>query len=213
MDKKIADIRKEYAQHTLDISDVAKNPVNQFTQWFDQALKSDVTEPNAMHLATLDKEGNPTGRIVLLKGIEDQNFVFYTNYNSHKGQEIEKHPFVSLTFFWPELERQVRVQGSVHKVSADLSDTYFASRPRGSQIGAWVSPQSQTIESREMLEKLNQDLTAKFEGKAIERPKHWGGYAVHPEKIEFWQGRPNRLHDRICYTKEVSSWKVERLAP
>lgn len=213
MDKKIADIRKDYARHTLDIADVKEDPLDQFTAWFDQVLDSEVMEPNAMYLSTLDKEGNPSGRIVLLKGIESKAFVFYTNYNSHKGREIEKHPFVSLTFFWPELERQVRIQGKVSKVSAALSDAYFASRPRGSQIGAWVSPQSQVIESREMLEKLNEDLTAQFEGKEIERPKHWGGYAVHPEKVEFWQGRPNRLHDRICYTKEVSSWKIERLAP
>lgn len=211
--KNIADIRTEYSKKSLEVSDVLPDPLAQFTLWFDEVLTSEVLEPNAMSLATVKADGKPANRIVLLKGIEEGGFVFYTNYNSHKGQELLRNPQASLTFLWAELERQVRIEGTVEKVRPELSDEYFNSRPRSSQIGAWVSPQSQIIESRQQLEKIYVELEQKFEGKTVERPPHWGGFVLRPEAIEFWQGRPSRLHDRIRYSKEEDNWKIARLAP
>lgn len=209
----IADIRKEYKQRSLDESDVVKDPVQQFSKWWEEAINSRIDEVNAMTLATADATGKPSARIVLLKGVDENGFVFFTNYNSHKGEDIAANPFASLVFFWKELERQVRIEGTISKVSAEESDAYFNSRPAGSRIGAWASPQSKVIASRQVIEKKVQELEKDFDGKTIERPQHWGGYVVIPQVIEFWQGRPSRLHDRIQYTKVGNAWKIERLAP
>lgn len=209
----IADIRKDYKQRSLDESDVVKDPVQQFSKWWEEAMNSEIDEVNAMTLATADAAGKPSARIVLLKGFDEKGFVFFTNYNSHKGGDIAANPFVSLVFFWKELERQVRIEGTISKVPAEDSDAYFNSRPAGSRIGAWASPQSKVIASREVIEKKVTELEKDFEDKPIERPPHWGGYVVAPQVIEFWQGRPSRLHDRIQYTRIETGWKVERLAP
>lgn len=214
LDEAIARMRREYTQHSLDTNDVFPDPVLQFQQWFDEATKAQLPEPNAMTLSTISLEGKPSARIVLLKGLEEGSFVFYTNYHSRKGQEIKAYPQVALTFFWVELERQVRIGGSVKKISDERSTQYFHSRPRGSQIGAWVSSQSQKIADRTVLEQRLQELTREFEGQTVPKPPHWGGYAVTPHIVEFWQGRPNRLHDRILYTlKGNNNWTIERLAP
>ncbi len=213
MKQSIADIRKEYTALSLKASEVDANPVDQFLSWFDMALNAEIMEPNAMTLSTIEGS-KPTSRIVLLKGVENEEFVFYTNYNSSKGQQMEKSPFVSLNFFWPELERQVRIDGEVRKVDEATSDAYFKSRPRGSQIGAWVSPQSETIENRESLDNRLKEIELKFKDKDVDRPAHWGGYTVKPKMMELWQGRPSRLHDRIRYTfSESKNWQIERLAP
>ena len=209
----LADLRKEYTLTGLDIIDVAADPITQFNRWFDEAMQAGVPEPNAMHLATVDADGRPAGRIVLLKGVQDAGFVFYTNYQSRKGQELAAHPVASLTFFYQELERQIRIKGSVEKVSAEDSDAYFKIRPRGSQIGAWVSHQSDVIVSRQTLEERQHELITTFEGQEIPRPPHWGGYRVVPDHVEFWQGRPSRLHDRIQYRLEAQQWVIERLSP
>ncbi|WP_340153466.1 pyridoxamine 5'-phosphate oxidase [uncultured Marivirga sp.] len=213
MKQSIADIRKEYTALSLSASEVDPNPVSQFLSWFDMALKAEIMEPNAMTLSTID--GNkPASRIVLLKGVENEEFVFYTNYKSSKGFQMDQNPNVSLNFFWPELERQVRIDGMVQKVDVATSDDYFNSRPRGSQIGAWVSPQSEVIETREVLDSRLKKVELKFQDKVVERPSHWGGYRVKPNMIEFWQGRPSRLHDRIRYTiSDSRNWKIDRLAP
>lgn len=213
MKQSIADIRKEYTALSLQATEVDANPVDQFLSWFDMAINAEIMEPNAMTLSTID--GNkPSSRIVLLKGVENEEFVFYTNYKSAKGHQMANSPYVSLNFFWPELERQVRIEGTVQKVDEATSDAYFKSRPRGSQIGAWVSPQSEIIESREVLNKRLEEIELKFKDRDVERPPHWGGYSVKPNLIEFWQGRPSRLHDRIQYTfSEASNWTIERLAP
>ncbi len=210
----IADIRKEYIHHSLDESDVAAHPIKQFDLWWSELLQSKVDEVNAMTLATASADGFPSARIVLLKGYDEQGFVFFTNYNSYKGQQLEENPRACLVFFWKELERQVRVTGLIEKVSAAESDAYFHSRPHSSRIGAWASPQSQVIPNRELLKAKEEELKTAFEGKEIPRPLHWGGYRVRPITVEFWQGRPSRLHDRIQYSlEEDGSWKIERLAP
>ncbi|MCG8387416.1 MAG: pyridoxamine 5'-phosphate oxidase [Cytophagales bacterium] len=210
----IEDIRKEYTRHSLDVMDVDKDPIKQFNTWFDEANTSEVLEVNAMTLATVSDKGLPSARIVLLKGIEDDGFVFYTNYQSDKGKDLAANPVAALTFFWPELERQVCIRGQVEKVSEEKSTEYFQSRPRGSQIGAWTSPQSSIIQDRDVLEKREEQVHEKYKGQEVlPRPKQWGGYSVKPFSIEFWQGRPSRLHDRIVYTKNGNQWKINRLAP
>lgn len=214
MAENIQDIRKEYTAKTLEEMEVKPDAVEQFKVWFDEALHSSVTEANAMNLATASDKGIPSSRVVLLKGIEDGGFTFYTNYQSRKGKEIESNPAVALTFFWPELERQVRIQGLSEKLSEEVSEAYFQSRPKASQIGAWSSPQSAVIASRGILEKREKELQEKFKDEdVLPKPKQWGGYRVMPYLIEFWQGRAGRLHDRILYTLKNDIWQINRLAP
>ncbi|MBB6328418.1 pyridoxamine 5'-phosphate oxidase [Algoriphagus iocasae] len=209
----ISAIRQEYSLKSMNINDLSPNPLSQFDQWFKEALDAKVIEINAMTLSTLGEDGIPNGRIVLLKEV-DTGFVFFTNYQSQKGRELEKNPFGSLTFFWPELERQVRIKGNIDKVSEKLSDEYFLSRPIGSQIGAWTSPQSTKINSREELHSRQKEIEKKFENSPITRPPHWGGYRLTPNYMEFWQGRPSRLHDRVCYElQENGDWELSILAP
>lgn len=211
----LADIRINYSKQMLNRDAVDENPLKQFDVWMQQALTAKVDEPTAMTLSTADGHGKPSARIVLLKAIEDAGFVFYTNYESRKGQQLAENPYASLTFFWPALERQVRVEGIVEKVADSVSDAYFQSRPKGSQLGAWSSPQSQPIDSRKALEDLEQKYSQEFKAQeVIPRPAHWGGYQVNPDRVEFWQGRPNRLHDRLVYLKAGDgTWTIERLAP
>ena len=210
----IADIRRDYSLKTLNEDEVADSPFLQFADWWQQAIESEIDEVNAMTLATASLEAVPSARIVLLKGYDEKGFVFYTNYESAKGRELAENPKASLLFFWKELERQIRITGIVEKVSNAESDEYFLSRPTGSQIGAWASPQSHVIENRSWLEKQVKMLEEKFSSEAVTRPSHWGGYRVKPVIIEFWQGRSSRLHDRLQYSlQENGSWKIERLAP
>lgn len=211
---KIAGIRKEYTKASLDITSVNENPILQFEKWFNEALQSNALEPSAMTLATISPNGKPSARIVLLKGISNDRFYFYTNYQSQKGQELENNPACALTFFWPELERQVRISGFAERASAQESDQYFQSRPRGSQVGAWASPQSVAIKDRSLLESRVKEIEERFKNeKVLPRPKQWGGYAVSPFEIEFWQGRASRLHDRVLYTLIDGKWQINRLAP
>lgn len=210
----LAALRENYTKGSLDVSDVLPSPIQEFHKWFNQAVDSQILEPNAMHLCTVSPDGKPSARIVLLKTLDATGFTFYTNYQSRKGHEMDANPNACLTFFWGELERQVRIEGTIEKVDAKDSDDYFAVRPRGSQIGAWVSNQSQVVESREVLIEKEKAFIAQFEGQDVPRPDHWGGYRLVPNYIEFWQGRPSRLHDRIAYTLEESgNWKIERLSP
>jgi len=213
MKKEIAELRKDYQLETLDESDVAANAIDQFTSWWQQAIKSEIDEVNAMTLATATKNGLPSARIVLLKDYDERGFVFYTNYKSHKGNIIDENSNVALVFFWKELERQIRIEGIAEKVSNEESDAYFQSRPAESRIGAWASAQSSVIYGRDVLDENVKKYTKEF-GAVIPRPAHWGGYLVKPSMIEFWQGRSNRLHDRIQYNrKSDGTWKIERLAP
>lgn len=210
----IADIRKDYRLQTLDETGVAADPIQQFGIWWQEALQSEIVEVNAMTLATANEQGVPSARIVLLKGYDERGFVFFSNYESKKAGDLQVNPVASLVFFWKELERQVRISGSVEKVTELESDQYFQSRPEGSRIGAWASPQSTVISSRQVIEEKVEALQAAFEGKEIPRPLHWGGYRVVPTRIEFWQGRSSRLHDRIQYTLQPDgNWIIERLAP
>ncbi|MDR4126222.1 pyridoxamine 5'-phosphate oxidase [Yanghanlia caeni] len=207
----VADLRQKYGKFELLESGMAGTPFEQFTQWFAQALEAGVAEPNAMTLATVGPDQAPSARIVLLKGFDENGFVFYTNYESRKGRDLAAHPQAALLFFWQPLERQVRIEGRIEKTTAEESDAYFRSRPLGSRIGAWVSPQSQPI-SREALEARNAELTAQL-GDDPQRPPHWGGYRVVPHRVEFWQGRPSRLHDRLAYELQGDAWVLQRLAP
>jgi len=214
MNPSIADLRKEYSSQSLLETDVEPDPFDQFQKWWMQAVNSQINEPNAMTLATASSDGMPAARIVLLKGFDKDGFVFFTNYKSYKAMQLEENPRACLVFFWKELERQVRITGLVKKISEKQSDEYFYSRPKGSQIGAWTSPQSQVIESRDWLDKQYLQLSEEFKEKELKRPPYWGGYLVTPVIIEFWQGRPSRLHDRIQYSlQENGSWKTERLSP
>ncbi len=210
----IEKLRQEYSKASLDSADINTNPIQQFQKWFNEAQQTNIHEPNAMSLATVSSDGRPSLRIVLLKGIENEKFLFYTNYQSKKGIQLAENPACALTFFWPELERQIRIEGVVERVSPDKSTSYFQSRPRGSQLGAWVSPQSSTIKGRAILEERLAEMEKKFEGvDKLPKPQQWGGYAVTPHIIEFWQGRPNRLHDRLEFANVEGIWKMARLAP
>lgn len=209
---KLADLRKSYMMGSLSEEDVTPNPIDQFKIWFDQAQHAELPEPNAMTVASVDENGKPSSRVVLIKDVSPQGFVFFTNYNSRKGLALQANPHAALLFFWPELERQIRIEGSIEKVSDQESDEYFHSRPLDSRIGAWASPQSQVISGRSVLVAKAAEYALKF---ALNppRPPHWGGFRVKPEVLEFWQGRPSRLHDRIRYTLHQNQWKIERLAP
>ena len=209
----LQNLRQDYRSAELSEQDIDQNPIAQFKTWFQQALDAQLYEPNVMTLATASAEGVPSARIVLLKGFDEEGFVFYTNYESHKGRELQENPRAALVFFWAELERQVRIEGTVSKVDPAVSTAYFHSRPHGSQIGAMVSPQSQVIKSRTELENHIVILKEKYDGQEVPRPAHWGGYVVKPSTIEFWQGRPSRLHDRIRYKFIEGSWIIDRLAP
>jgi pyridoxamine 5'-phosphate oxidase len=225
MSNEIADIRKDYKLASLEEADVAANPIDQFTRWWSEAVASQIDEVNAMTLATANAAGVPAARIVLLKGYNPNGFIFFTNYESDKGKNLAQNPKAALVFFWKELERQIRIEGTVEKVSAEESDRYFNSRPASSRIGAWASPQSAVIENRLVIEQNVERYSSIFANDSIERPDHWGGYIVKPTSIEFWQGRSSRLHDRIRYVLENSAynaatdtrtdlnWKIERLAP
>jgi pyridoxamine 5'-phosphate oxidase len=225
MSNAIADIRKDYKLASLDEGDVASNPIDQFTRWWNEAVSSQIDEVNAMTLATANAAGIPAARIVLLKGYDANGFVFFTNYESDKGKNLAQNPVAAIVFFWKELERQIRIEGTVEKVSAADSDRYFNSRPAASRVGAWASPQSAVIENRLVIEQNVEKYSSIFANDSIERPDHWGGYIVKPTSIEFWQGRSSRLHDRIRYTLETNgynagtdtrsdaNWKIQRLAP
>ena len=214
MHNNIADIRRDYSHKSLSESDVDANAIRQFEKWWQEAVNSKIDEVNAMTLATASCDGLPSARIVLLKGFNEDGFVFFTNYKSYKAMQLEENPKACLVFFWKELERQVRIMGLVKKVSSEESDSYFHSRPKYSRIGALASPQSQVIESRQWIDEEFVKLVEEYKDKDPQRPSHWGGYSIKPIIMEFWQGRPSRLHDRIQYTlEENGEWKIERLAP
>jgi pyridoxamine 5'-phosphate oxidase len=214
MNEHAAAIRKEYTQKALVESEMETDPIRQFNIWWQDAIEAKIIEVNAMTLATASADGMPSARTVLLKGFSEKGFIFFTNYNSFKGQQLSENPKASLLFFWKELERQVRITGIVEKLSSEESNAYFQSRPRASQVGAVASPQSQVIQSRQWLDEKYKEVDKQFENTSVQKPSHWGGYIVRPVIIEFWQGRPGRLHDRILYTLlEDASWKIERLAP
>jgi pyridoxamine 5'-phosphate oxidase len=209
----LAELRRNYSLGSLDEASVERDPLRQFHTWFAQALDAKLPEPNAMTLATADRSGRPAARIVLVKGADERGFVFFTNYQSRKGVELAENPRASLLFHWVELERQVRIEGTVVMTEPEESDAYYASRPAGSRIGAWASEQSKVIESRALLEAREREVIAQY-GDHPPRPPHWGGYRVVPDAIEFWQGRSSRLHDRLLYTRAAgSSWQIARLSP
>lgn len=213
-EKKISEIREEYREDGIVKSDLFDDPIDQFNQWMKEALDAGIEQPNAMTLATSTREGRPSARIVLLKEVTNQGFIFFTNYSSQKSRELEANPYAALVFLWLPVSRQIRVEGSVQRVSGDLSDEYFSTRPRGSQIGAWASNQSSFAESRDAIEASFSKLEDTYRGEEIPRPPNWGGYVLQPERIEFWQGRPSRLHDRILYRKDdTGEWEKVRLFP
>ena len=210
----MADLRKEYTLSGLRRADLDPDPLAQFRKWFQQAVDADVHEPSAMTLATVDSDAQPSARIVLVKGLDERGFSFFTSYESRKGRELAANPRASLVFFWKELERQVGIRGTVSKLSREESEKYFQLRPRGSRLGAWTSQQSQPIASRSVLEEKLRQLEQKYPGEEVPLPPYWGGYVLAPAEIEFWQGRLNRLHDRVRYTRQPdNSWKIERLSP
>ncbi len=214
MQTSLADLRRDYALTRLDEDSADADPIRQFQRWFQEALRAEVTEPNAMTLATSDREGQPHARIVLLKDVAATGFVFFTNYNSAKGRELTENPRAALVFLWQELERQVRVEGTVSRVAPDESEHYFHTRPRGSQIGALASRQSQPAANRQILEQRFTELDQRYRDGTIPRPTHWGGYRLLPSRLEFWQGRRNRLHDRLCYQRITEQdWQLQRLEP
>lgn len=211
--KEIAAIREDYAKSSLSENEVLGNPIEQFKKWFSEALVSEVTEPTAMVVSSATVDGKPSSRVVLMKDIKTDGISFFTNYNSRKGQEIVANPFVSVLFFWPELQRQVRMEAQVEKLAPEESDEYFSSRPRGSQIGAIASPQSAIINNREELEHRVEEVASEVGEGEIQRPNFWGGFLLKPYRMEFWQGRSSRLHDRIVYKQEEGSWSINRIAP
>jgi len=211
----LADLRINYSRASLDEADVAHDPFAQFERWFKEALAAKLPEPNTMTLATVGDDGRPSARIVLIKGVDERGFVFFTNYESRKGRDLAAHPQAALLFYWIELERQVRIEGRIEKTTAEESDRYFASRPLGSRIGAWASEQSAVIDSRATLEAQEKAVSERY-GDNPPRPPHWGGYRLVPDSIEFWQGRPSRLHDRLLYTRDADTspaWSISRLSP
>lgn len=209
----IADLRRDYRARALGEHDVHANPIEQFRTWFDEATRAELLDANAMTLATASPDGEPAARIVLLKGVSDAGFVFFTNYESAKAADLTANPRACLVCFWPELERQVRITGTVTRTTAAESDAYFAVRPVDSQLGAWASPQSRVIPDRADLDRRLAEVAARFTAGPVCRPPHWGGFLVVPQIIEFWQGRPNRLHDRLRYRRAAVGWTIERLAP
>lgn len=210
----VNNVRRDFADKALDIESVGDDPFAFFEQWFDEAVGAEALDPYAMSIATVDKEGRPDLRVVYMRDISEDGLVFYTNYESKKGKDLENNPFISANFFWVELDRQIRFKGKVKKVAAQKSDEYFSKRPRESQIGAWASPQSKTLTSRSELLKLFNSFEVKFKDKEVPRPPQWGGFILEPDEIEFWQGRPMRLHDRIIFTKiSNTGWKKNRLSP
>lgn len=211
--KSVAQLRRDYTKTALVESELRENPIDQFVEWFEQALSVDLIDPNAMTLSTATKNGSPSSRIVLLKGVDKKGFRFFTNYNSRKGRELDENPQAALCFYWAPLERQVRIEGKVQKLSADDSEAYFQQRPRLSQLGAWASTQSSKVDSREQLEARFKEIKKRFEDKDVPLPDFWGGYLLKHTRIEFWQGRESRMHDRICYEKEKEGWIKFRLAP
>lgn len=213
MQKNVADLRKDYTQGGLSESEAGDDPIALFRTWFDAALTAELPEPNAFTLATATPDGRPSARVVLLKGFDERGFTFFTNYDSRKGKEIAANPAVAMVFLWHEFERQVRIEGQAMPVTPEESDEYYRIRPLGSRLGAWASPQSVVIPGREFLEAQHAELMARYPDGEVPRPPHWGGYRVAPEVIEFWQGRPSRLHDRIRFRKSGANWIRERLAP
>ncbi len=214
MEKDLANIRTDYTKLKLGEDMLQSNPFTQFEKWMNEALAQNVMEPNAMTIATVNTEGKPSLRVVLLKGFDEKGFVFFTNYESRKGEELLQNPSVALNFFWITMERQVRIEGIVKKIDEAASTSYFQSRPKESQISAWASPQSREVESREVLENKVQDLEKQYQSDAVlPKPEFWGGYIVEPTYFEFWQGRANRLHDRLVFEKSENSWKMKRIAP
>ena len=213
MPTSVADLRREYARARLDEANVSPDPITEFARWFEEAVKAEVQEPNAMTLASVSPDGAPSARIVLLKGFDERGFTFFTDYRSQKGGDLEQNPRAALVLYWPELERQIRITGAAVLVGREESEAYFRTRPRGSRISAWVSHQSQVIASRKLLEERVPELEQRFPGDDVPLPPYWGGFRVVPAAVEFWQGRTSRLHDRIRYVRDGEHWRIERLSP